>query len=186
MVQLAIDYEGHAKTRVTVRRSTIDDCKVTECLKQKLSVPSATQTNGGAFFAPFLELTPKEAPRRLDEVNWSTLTELQQCVDPDAQLPPGGRRLPPEVIQALVRSHYPEFRECYETGLGRNPELRGLVKVRFVIGPNGRVTQAWIAEATLPDCDVAHCVRDAFKRIEFPGPDGGTVTVVYPIMLERG
>jgi len=33
---------------------------------------------------------------------------------------------------------------------------------------------------------VAVCVVTAFYGLEFPEPDGGIVTVVYPIMLSPG
>ena len=56
----------------------------------------------------------------------------------------------------------------------------------FVIQRDGSVANARIYELTLPDCRVAHCIRDAFPKMKFPAPEGGIVTVVYPIMLEPG
>jgi hypothetical protein len=42
--------------------------------------------------------------------------------------------------------------------------------------------------ATGPSRDraVRDCVIDAFAQLEFPAPEGGIVTVVYPIMLAPG
>ena len=37
-------------------------------------------------------------------------------------------RLPPEVIQRIVRQNYGRFRMCYEQGLARNPNLEGRVQ----------------------------------------------------------
>ncbi len=34
-------------------------------------------------------------------------------------------RLPPPVIQAIVRARYPRFQTCYSAGLGRDPQLEG-------------------------------------------------------------
>jgi hypothetical protein len=95
-------------------------------------------------------------------------------------------RLEPAVIQRIVRQNYGEFRKCYEEGLGRNPKLQGKVSIRFVIERDGSVSRPLISETTLPDCNVARCVRDAYTKLKFPPPDGGIVTVVYPIMLEPG
>jgi hypothetical protein len=95
-------------------------------------------------------------------------------------------RLPPEVIQRIVRQNYGRFRMCYEQGLGRNPNLQGRVSVRFVIGRDGSVSNVSNGGSDLPDSGVVSCVLSAFYGLSFPQPEGGIVTVVYPIMLEPG
>ena len=47
-------------------------------------------------------------------------------------------RLPPEVIQRIVRQNFGRFRLCYENGLRNNPNLQGRVTVKFVIDRSGR------------------------------------------------
>jgi hypothetical protein len=95
-------------------------------------------------------------------------------------------RLPPEVIQQVVRQHYGRFRACYEAGLGRNPTLTGRVSARFVIAEDGTVSRVGNAGSTVPDAEVVHCVLALFPRMRFPPPIAGPVTVVYPVMLEPG
>jgi pSer/pThr/pTyr-binding forkhead associated (FHA) protein len=95
-------------------------------------------------------------------------------------------RLPPEVIQRIVRQNYGRFRMCYEQGLGRNPNLEGRVSARFVIGRDGAVSNASNGGSDLPDSGVVACVVSAFYGLSFPQPEGGIVTVVYPIMLSPG
>src|SRR5450631_717003 len=95
-------------------------------------------------------------------------------------------RLPPEVIQRIVRQNYGRFRMCYEQGLGRNPNLEGRVSARFVIGRDGAVSNASNGGSDLPDSAVVSCVVSAFYGLSFPQPEGGIVTVVYPIMLSPG
>ena len=95
-------------------------------------------------------------------------------------------RLPPEVIQRIVRQNYGRFRMCYEQGLGRNPNLEGRVSARFVIGRDGAVSNASNGGSDLPDSGVVSCVVSAFYGLSFPQPEGGIVTVVYPIMLSPG
>src|SRR5262249_1515154 len=51
-------------------------------------------------------------------------------------------RVPPEVIQRIVRQSYGRFRACYETALRRRPGLQGRVAIRFVIDRTGAVPQA--------------------------------------------
>lgn len=99
--------------------------------------------------------------------------------------PPAGR-LPPEQIQSTVRGQYGIFRKCYEAGLARNPNLEGRVIVRFVIDREGAVSLSNLKESTLPDEQATKCIVDGFRALTFPRPDGGIVTVVYPIMFSPG
>ncbi len=95
-------------------------------------------------------------------------------------------RLPGEVIQRIVRQNYGRFRMCYEQGLTRNPNLEGRVEARFVIGRDGAVTNASNGGSDLPDAAVKNCVVSAFYNLSFPSPEGGVVTVAYPIMFTPG
>jgi hypothetical protein len=95
-------------------------------------------------------------------------------------------RLPPEVIQRIVRQNYGRFRMCYEQGLARNPNLEGRVSVRFVIGRDGSVSNVANGGSDLPDSAVVSCVISAYYGLSFPQPEGGIVTVVYPIMFAPG
>ena len=95
-------------------------------------------------------------------------------------------RLPPEVIQRIVRQNYGRFRMCYEQGLTRNPNLEGRVSVRFVIGRDGGVSNVANGGSDLADSGVVGCVVSAFYGLSFPQPEGGIVTVVYPIMFSPG
>lgn len=92
-------------------------------------------------------------------------------------------RLPPEVIQRIVRQNFGRFRLCYERGLLSHPTLAGRVSVRFVIDRSGAVSSAEDAGSTLPDASVVACVVRAFPGLSFPQPEGGTVTVTYPILF---
>lgn len=93
-------------------------------------------------------------------------------------------RLPADTIQRVIRQNHPRFRGCYEKGLMTNPSLAGRVGVRFVIGRDGRVTNVADGGSDLPDPSVVSCVSRAFYDISFPKPEGGIVTVVYPIAFQ--
>ncbi len=90
-------------------------------------------------------------------------------------------RLPPEVIQRIVRQNFGRFRLCYENGLRNNPNLTGRVSVRFVIGRDGAVSNVGNGGSDMPDQSVVQCVIRQYYGLSFPPPDGGIVTVVYPI-----
>ncbi|HOT08264.1 MAG TPA: AgmX/PglI C-terminal domain-containing protein, partial [Polyangiaceae bacterium] len=60
------------------------------------------------------------------------------------------------------------------------------VSVRFVIGRDGAVSQVGNAGSDLPSPEVVQCVTSAFYGLSFPQPDGGIVTVIYPILFTPG
>ncbi len=95
-------------------------------------------------------------------------------------------RLPKEVIQRIVRQNYGRFRLCYEKGLAANPNLQGRVSVRFVINRNGSVSNVANGGSSIPDASVVNCVVRAYYGLSFPKPEGGIVTVVYPISFSPG
>lgn len=92
-------------------------------------------------------------------------------------------RLPAELIQKEVRARFGDIRKCYESGLALNKDLAGRVVIRFVIDINGNTTKVepdvWGTD--LADERVVACVTEHFKSLVFPAPEGGNVTVVYPI-----
>jgi hypothetical protein len=89
-------------------------------------------------------------------------------------------RLPPEIIQRIVRQNHGRFRQCFvNTQRGGASDAR--VSVRFVIGRDGSVGNA---SATSDREDgLATCVARAFYGMSFPQPEGGVVTVTYPLVF---
>jgi hypothetical protein len=91
-------------------------------------------------------------------------------------------RLPPEVIQRIVRMNFGRMRLCYETALRTNPKLAGRASVRFVIGPSGAVASSAPGPTDFAPPALQACLAAAFRGMSFPQPDGGgSVTVVYPV-----
>lgn len=95
-------------------------------------------------------------------------------------------RLPPEVIARIVRQSFGRFRLCYEAGLRSDPALAGKISARFVIGREGAVSNVGDAGSDLSDASVVSCVLSAFNGLSFPQPEGGRVSVVYPITFAPG
>ena len=125
------------------------------------------------------------------------------ALTPAASTTPAGH-LPPEAIQKVMRQSFSSIKACYEQGLTRDPTLRGSMRIRFVIGKDGRVRDVSEEGAgvssplsdplagprsnagQMPDKDVTACVMATVERLAFPPPDGGVVAVVYPIVLSPG
>jgi hypothetical protein len=90
--------------------------------------------------------------------------------------------LPQGEIQKVIRAHFKEFRACYDAGLKREPTLEGRIQLRFVISREGtviQVTDTGELKARAPE--VSSCAIEVMSALVFPKPDGGIVTVVYPI-----
>jgi len=85
-------------------------------------------------------------------------------------------------VQRIVRQNFGRFRMCYQQGLARNPTLEGRIPVRFVISRDGAVSSV-STPGGFPDAGVQSCVQSAFYGLSFPQPDGGVVTVTYPLMF---
>jgi hypothetical protein len=94
-------------------------------------------------------------------------------------------RLPPEVIQRVMRAAMPRFRHCYEESLRPCPNLQGRVAVAFVIERDGSVSHVR-GESDLPNERLVSCVVDEVGKLTFPAPEGGCVAVRYPIMFSPG
>ena len=109
---------------------------------------------------------------------------------PSSTKPPGtsttNGRLAPEIIQRIVRSHFGEFKVCFEVGLRTAPDLAGTARIKFVIALDGSVSSAVDGGSTLPDPTVISCVARAIGALVFPNPEGGIVTVLYPIIFSPG
>ena len=90
-------------------------------------------------------------------------------------------RLPFEVVQRVVRSQWSKLRACYESALEKHATLAGTVSVKFEIDSTGAVVRAGDAGSDLPDSTVVQCVVKEVAGLSFPPPEGGVVSVVFPI-----
>ena len=92
-------------------------------------------------------------------------------------------RLSKEIIQRIVRRHLGQVRVCYEQALVREPTREGKVTVLFVIGTEGGVTSTKVDSSDVGDPDLERCVTDVFDTMAFPKPEGGIVSVRYPLIF---
>lgn len=89
-------------------------------------------------------------------------------------------------IAAVINRNLGQVRFCYEQGLQGSPDLNGRVAVDFVIGGNGAVKTASVANTSLNSKLVEDCILLRLKSWKFPLPQGGVdVKVSYPFVLRR-
>jgi tetratricopeptide (TPR) repeat protein len=78
-----------------------------------------------------------------------------------------------DAIHDAIRARRPDFDVCYETGLARDPTLRGKVVVIFVVGADGSVMGANDAGSELRDTGVIECVVGLVRTMKFARPANG-------------
>ena len=91
------------------------------------------------------------------------------------------------VIRRVFTRRRATIRAAYEKALRRSPKLAGRIVIRLIIGADGKVTEATVAEDTVGDADLAQAILKVVRRFRFPKPPGGgTVEVRYPFVFAPG
>lgn len=89
-------------------------------------------------------------------------------------------------IDEVIRRNLGQVRFCYEQALQNTPGLSGRVAMDFVIGGNGLVKTASVANSSLANKGVEDCITMRLKTWKFPVPQGNVdVKVTYPFVLRR-
>jgi outer membrane biosynthesis protein TonB len=96
---------------------------------------------------------------------------------PDAQ-----GELDKAIIRRYIKRNTQKIRYCYEKELLAKPTIEGMIAATFVIDDSGKVSEA---SGSGFDQEVASCVANAIKAIEFPKPKAGSVRVNYPFTFRR-
>jgi len=82
------------------------------------------------------------------------------------------------IIRRYIKRNIQKIQYCYEKELLAKSNLSGTVQTQFFITPNGNVASS---TGSGVDSEVANCVANVIKGIEFPKPKGGGgVQVNYP------
>lgn len=139
--------------------------------------PAVTEVVGcaPAKLAPQLEV-----PAAIVDGAGGSGTALALGTQPPPAAAPTGT-LDKNIIRRYVRRNLPQIQYCYERELLAQPTLAGRIDVRFFISPDGTVTSA---AADGMGRAVSECVEQVIKRIRFPKPVGGGVTVNYPFRFQ--
>jgi hypothetical protein len=89
-------------------------------------------------------------------------------------------------VDNVVESGFPLFARCYRDGVQRNSNLDGAVRLRFVVGETGFVTEVEDGGSDLTDRQVIDCVAEGFYALHFPEPARGDAHLVYRIHFDAG
>jgi hypothetical protein len=89
--------------------------------------------------------------------------------------------LSPERVRAVLSQRRASIVRCHELSSGPRPTAQGRVVLRFVIGGDGRVLGAMALESESLDASASQCMVNEIRRLVFPSPARGVVTVDQPM-----
>ncbi len=105
---------------------------------------------------------------------------------PESSSQAGGRPIPHRITAHHVAPHL-AARGCYERVLEREPGAEGTVVVSWTIERDGNVKSPIVVESELGDDPFRACIGREFAKMPcFPRPEGGSVTVRFPILFAPG
>lgn len=100
---------------------------------------------------------------------------------PEALLPV----LTKEGADRLFKDKSPEVRKCFEKGLGEEDFSGGAVRVKVVVGSEGEVARASIAESDVGLSVVEDCIEQRASSWTFPRPpQGGSAVLIHEYGFE--
>ncbi|MBN2498944.1 MAG: AgmX/PglI C-terminal domain-containing protein [Deltaproteobacteria bacterium] len=80
-------------------------------------------------------------------------------------------------VHRIVRAQLGRVRACYQCALEEQPGLRGELRVRFVVRPEGDVSHADVRSSGLGNPALELCVLDVVRSLRFPPCGGGIMEV---------
>lgn len=115
----------------------------------------------------------------------SSRTELENK-DPGMAKPTPGSSEPgrsAKDLQAIIGARRDEARACYDKGLKDHPGIEGDLDIKWVIDPQGNVTEASVdtTKSQILEPAVGTCIIEIIKKIKFaPSPKGHETRAHYP------
>lgn len=90
---------------------------------------------------------------------------------------------PPPTLSRIVRRHFGAIRACYEEGLGADPALAGVVRIRLDITSDGAPRNVTSEGSTLPDGDTIQCITEVFEAMSFPSKTDAFGSMLFSLQL---
>jgi TonB family protein len=140
--------------------------------------PAGPGSSSGASGGTTTTALPPSGELQGAKLGSSTHTEVETKGDAGPKAGPGHSQEPGrkrEDIQAIIMARRDEARACYDKGLKDHPGIEGDLTVKFVIDPQGTVTEASVDESksTIHEPTVGACVAEVIKKIKFAPSKGG-------------
>lgn len=93
----------------------------------------------------------------------------------------------PDPIREVILTRMPQYEQCLKTSKTflTGKEETWALRTRFLINPDGSVTEPVILSSSVEDFPFQHCVRNELLLLKFP-PRTATVEVFQPLNFHRG
>jgi hypothetical protein len=175
-----------------VRResSTLSDPRVEACIGERLSDIRFGDLEGPArahWTFVFRLVDPPVTPKRGHK--GASSKKKKPAPDDERGLvidPSSSGVLAEDAIDNVITAGYPLFARCYRDGVSRNDDLDGTVRLHFVVGAAGAVSEVSDGGSDLSDRQVVDCIAEGFYALRFPEPQRGSVQVLYRIGFDAG
>lgn len=86
-------------------------------------------------------------------------------------------------IQRVVARKGRAIRYCYEKELQRFRNLKGKIKVKWIIGLTGKVEKVTIIQDSIKNRRMNSCIKRKIKRWRFKKPKGGKCVIAFPFLF---
>ena len=176
--------------RVRRESSTLSDPRVETCIGERLSdirFGDLAEPARAQWTFVFRLVDPPATPKR----GRKAASSKKKKPPPDDERglvidPSSTGILAEDAIDNVITAGYPLFARCYRDGVSRNNDLDGTVRLHFVVGSAGAVSEVSDGGSDLTDRQVVDCIAEGFYALRFPEPQRGSVQVLYRIGFDAG
>ncbi|HET7545268.1 MAG TPA: AgmX/PglI C-terminal domain-containing protein [Polyangiaceae bacterium] len=168
--------------------STLSDPRVESCLSERVSEIrfgdlEQASTAHWTFVFRLVDPPPKSKLGRASNKKHKAKADDERGLSID---PSSAGVLAPDAINNVVEAGFPLFARCYRDGVNRDSSLDGTVRLHFVVGSAGAVSEVSDRGSDLSDRQVVDCIAEGFYALRFPAPQHGSVQVLYRMGFQAG
>ncbi|MEI9954470.1 MAG: AgmX/PglI C-terminal domain-containing protein [Pseudomonadota bacterium] len=169
--------------------STLSDPRVEACLSERVSEIrfGDLETPSSAHWTFVFRLVDPPAKSRSGRAASGKKHKPRAGDERGLQIDPSSAGvLAPDAIDNVVEAGYPLFARCYRDGVNRDSSLDGTVRLHFVVGSEGAVSEVSDRGSDLSDRQVVDCIAEGFYALRFPEPQHGSVRILYRLGFQAG
>lgn len=123
---------------------------------------------------------PTEPPTKPGPTTTPEPTAIAKPTVP-ATAPGAVEKMTADIIRATIGNYMGRVKFCF----AKSPDAAGVVKVSFVINPNGQVSGARVASSSMGNADVEQCLVRRVAVMKFPAFSGSSKNVTFPFRFNQ-
>ncbi len=122
-------------------------------------------------------LAPAPAPQRAE------------APAPASAAPDAAKAIPPAPLKAVnaadIKATIGAYTGRVKFCFAKKPDAAGVATIRFVVHPDGGVTDVNLAQSTLGSADIEQCLLRHVSVMRFPAFDGAAKTITVPFRMDQ-